>query len=672
MSRFVYAPLALLACQACFALPSTPVILISVDTLRADHLSCYQPGRKPAPHIDALAKKGTLFSQVSTPFPLTLPAHTALLTSTYPFTNGVQDNGIPLKPSVATLAAILKNAGYKTAAFVSSFVLDRRFGLNRGFDVYDGPIDLHNKATAGPVERKRPGAQTVEAATQWVEHNSSSPFFLFLHLYDLHLPYDLPQDPALRHGETGYSAELAYEDRVLGDFMAFLEHRGLLDKALIVFTSDHGEGLGEHGESTHGYFIYQSTLHVPLIFHWPSAFTRFPRERVDDAASLLDVAPTILDAAGLPRPGEMRGRTLIGTASAGGVYSESLYARYHFGCATIRSLRAGQYKYIESPKPELYDLSADPNELKNLYEQQRSKATSMGEQIAAVRASSPPVQSAKTGSPKPDTVDALRSLGYLSGSAGSHRPETRIDPKDRIADFERFVSAISLAASGRLAESDSLLRPLAGKFPDVSDIRINLGLNRQRQSDYAGAVREFKHAVEQAPSDAESHYELGFCYFRLGQSDNAIQELKAALAIEPWYTRADEALAEIYLQKRDSAQARTYLNHLLSVDPSSYAAHYNLGIFAAMGQHWSEAEEHILSALHADPGSAEAHNTLGMIYLQRGDLEPARRQFEETIRLQPNLGSAHYNLAMVYQKQGKTDAAEQELRAAKAAAGSGK
>lgn len=669
MPRFVYLALAVLAGQACYALPSTPVILISVDTLRADHLSCYQAGRRPTPHIDALAKEGTLFSQVSSPFPLTLPAHAALLTSTYPFTNGVQDNGVPLPSSAVTLATVLKNAGYKTAAFVGSFVLDRRFGLSRGFDVYDGPIDLHNKATAAPLERKRPGAQTAEAAMQWVERNSTTPFFLFLHLYDLHLPYDLPQDPALRHGETGYTAELAYEDRVLGDFLAFLERRGLLEKALIVFTSDHGEGLGDHGESTHGYFLYQSTVHVPLLIHWPSAFTRFPHERVDQAASLLDVAPTILDAIDLPRPAEMRGRTLIAAGGAGEVYSESLYARNHFGCAAIRSLRAGQYKYIEAPKPELYDLSTDPNELRNLFEQQRSKATSMGEQIAALRAASPSGNSTKPPSPKPDAVDALRSLGYLSGSAGSGRAESRVDPKDRIADFEQYVSAIALASSGKLAESSSSLRTLRDKLPDVVDIRINLGLNQQRLGDYAGAASEFKQAIELVPADAEPHFGLGFCYFRLGQSDDAIRQLKAALAIEPWYTRADEALAEIYIQKKDFPQARAYLNHLLSVDPNSYAAHYNLGIFAALEKNWSEAQQHMLSALHADPGSAEAHNTLGGIYIQRGDLEAARRQFEETIRLQPNLASAHYNLALVFQKQGKTDAAEQELRAAKAADG---
>jgi choline-sulfatase len=667
--RIRYFFLAALVCQACFAAPSTPVILISVDTLRADHLSCYQAGRRPTPHIDSLAKGGTLFSQVSTPFPLTLPAHTALLMSTYPFANGVEDNGIPLKPSATTLATVLKGAGYRTAAFVGSFVLDRRFGLDRGFDAYDGPLDVHTKASDTPVERKRPGSHVAQAAMQWLEHNSGAPFFLFLHLYDLHQPYDRPSNPALRHGETGYSAELAYEDGVIGDFLAFLEKRGLTQKALIVFTSDHGEGLGEHGESTHGYFIYQSTLHVPLMMHWPAGFGRMPRPRVDDPASLLDVTPTILDALGVSRPSEMKGRSLI-AGGAAEVYSESLYARKHFGCAVLRSLRAGAYKYIETPKPELYDLASDPNELRNLFEQQRAKAGAMSSRIAAIRAAVPAATS-QAAPPKPDTIARLRSLGYASGSSSSTR-ESTVDAKDRIADFERYYTALTLASAGRLAESDRLLRDVRTKAPDVVDVRVSLGMNLRRAGDYENAAREFGGAIEQDPSNAEAHFELGFCYFHLGKGDDAIREFKTALSLESWYTRADEALAELYIQKKDYAQARVHLNHLLSIDPASYAGHFNLGIFAAMESNWSEAEAQMQAALRADAGSLEAHSTLGNIYLQRGDLDRARQQFTEAIRLRPNFAPAHFGLGMVLQKQGKPDEAAAEFRAAQSAEGAHK
>ena len=327
LSRLGYLSAAMLACAAGNAQPSTPVILISVDTLRADHLGCYQAARQSTPHIDSIAKNGTLFSQVSALVPLTLPSHVALFTSTYPFANGVEDNGVPFNAGT-TLATVLKKNGYRTAAFVGSFVLDRRFGLSRDFDVYDSPFDLHNKTVADAGDLKRPGAQVAAAAMHWLDQNANAPFFLFLHLYDLHTPYDLPPETRLRHGESGYEAELAYVDRVLGDFLAFLERRGLLNKSLIVFTSDHGEGLNEHGESTHGYFVYESTLRVPLIFRWPAGSKRVSPDRIAEPASLLDVAPTILDALGLPRSKEMRGRSLIAREERGrNLFGESLCAQ---------------------------------------------------------------------------------------------------------------------------------------------------------------------------------------------------------------------------------------------------------------------------------------------------------------------------------------------------------
>ena len=657
------------ALLALFSLPvaaaSTPVILISVDTLRADHLGCYQSGRRQTPHIDTLAKSGTLFSQINTPFPLTLPAHVALFTSTYPFVNGVEDNGIPLKAGATTLATVLKTAGYRTSAFIGSFVLDRRFGLSQGFDVYDGPLDLHNKSAEGPVEHKRPGDQVTEAAKHWLSENSSGPFFLFLHLYDLHAPYSLPANPSLRHGETGYQAELTYVDNLLGDFFAFLDKRGLLQESLIVFTSDHGEGLQDHGESSHGYFVYQSTLHVPLIIHWPVGSKHAAQSRMDDPASLLDVAPTILDAIGVAKPGAMQGRSLLQSVTNEEVYSESMYARNHFGCAGLLSMRSGEYKYIDAPKPELYDLAADPNEQRNLYEQQRTRADGLRERIVALRKGMPAVSN-DSPAPSAETSNALRSLGYLSGPGP--RINSHVDPKDRISDFETYSRALGLLSAGRLAESNTLLASLKAKLPNIVDIETSLGSNQQRLGDDSRAVQEFTRAIELAPSSAAAHFELALSYMRLKRANDAIRELQTALAIEPWYTRADETLAQIYVQQKEFPQAREHLRHLLSVDPNSYPAHYNLGIFAAMEKDWSEAQFQMQSALQVDPSSAEAHNTLGGIYLQQGQLELAQKEFENAIHLQNNLAQAHYNLGMIFQQQGKAALAAQEFRAAQQSA----
>jgi len=661
--RFRHFALAILACSSGWAQPFTPVILISVDTLRADRLGCYDVTRRLTPHIDALAAKGTLFSQISTVVPLTLPSHAALFTSTYPFANGVEDNGVPLGPAGATLAAVLKKHGYRTAAFVGGFVLDRRFGLNRGFDVYDSPFDLHNKAVVDVGDLKRPAAQVVAAASSWLEQNLRAPFFLFLHLYDLHTPYDLPKDPHRPRGQTGYDAELVYVDTVLGSFLTSLNRLGLLERALVVFTSDHGEGLGDHGERTHGYFLYQSTVHVPLVIHWPAASRRIREAHVDEPASLLDVTPTILDAIGVGQPNGMIGHSLVRAMPREEVYSESLYARNHFGCAALRSIRTGRYKYIDAPKPELYDLSADPREVQNLYEGHKRTAAALRERMGAILAVSK-AGSNQTRSPAPETVNALRSLGYLSGTTASSRLESRVDPKDRMQDFELCGRANALASAGRLAESSAILEKLRDKLPDIVDIRISLALNQQSLGQQADAARELRRALEQAPFNALAHFDLGLSYFRLNLTGEAVRELQAALTLEPWYTRAEELLAMIYLQQKDYTGASKHLEHILSIDPDNYAAHYNLGVLATLAKDWSEAERQVQSALRTDAVSAEAHNTLGSIYLQRGEFDKACQELDKAIGLQPNFASAHYNLALVFRKQGRDQEAKREFEAA--------
>jgi len=398
--------------------------------------------------------------------------------------------------------------------------------------------------------------------------------------------------------------------------------------------------------------------------HWPEISKYMAQKRVDEPASLLDVAPTILSAVGVPRPKEMQGRNLITLKGAEPIYSESLYARKHFGCAALRSLRLGRYKYIDAPKPELYDLGTDPGELHNVYDRQRSTAAALREQIAAVRASSPTARSGVRERPDALAMAALRSLGYLSGSTPSSRVESNIDPKDRIADFEEFGRASALASAGRMAESTALLEKLHHKLPDIPDILVSLGLNQERAGRYTDAVRNFTRVVVQDPADARAHFDLALCYHRLNESDSAIKELRAALAIEPWYTRAEELLSDIYLQRREYGQARANLEHILSVDPGDYTAHYDLGVLAAMQENWTEAQQQVLSALRTDSDSAEAHNTLGSIYLRRGELDRAQTELKQAIHSQPNFASAHYNLALVLEKKGQKDNAAEELKTA--------
>lgn len=651
----------------------TPVILVSVDTLRADRLSSYGCRQIRTPHIDALTQGGTLLSQVSALVPLTLPSHVSLLTSTYPFANGLEDNGEHLQSDAVTLTTILKSRGYRTAAFVGGFVLDRRFGLNQGFDDYDSPFDLRQHSGTDPGDIKRLGQDVAHAATSWLEQNSSGPFFLFLHLYDLHTPYTLPPSVRARYPGPGYQAELEYVDDVLGNFWEFLQQRGIFEKTLILFTSDHGEGLGDHEENTHGYFIYQSTLHVPLIIHWPAATGPYPA-RIAEPTTLLDVAPTILQFLGIPRPPQFQGRSLLSLLTKGSnsgteeVYSESLYGHKHFGVAALRSLRIGRYKYIEVPKPEFYDLEKDADEKVNLYFRHKAMALEFRGRLRSLRTRYKPSQHAGQQALSPEAVELLSSLGYISGS-GNHSAaqETGADPKDRIVDYEKYGAALALASRGSLAEANDLFKDLLAEHPDLWDVHITLGLNLQKLGRHREAVESFRKVLKAEPLNVLAHFDLGVSYFALGQLDDAEKELRATLALAPYYTRADEALGAICMQRNDYDGAISHYRHILVFAPDDYTAHYNLGVLGALKGQWEQGERHLHLALQADPQSSEALNALGSFYLERGDLDQARERFIEAVRLEPNFAGAHYNLGLVYRRQNKIPDAIREFRQALAA-----
>jgi len=650
-----------------------PIILVSVDTLRADHLGCFGSKLRSTPRIDALVKGGTTFAAVNSQVPLTLPSHVSLLTSTYPMSNGVRDNGERLDAGAVTLAAVLKSNGYRTGAFVGSFVLDRRFGLDNGFDYYDSPFDLSTSKGKGFDEVKRPGDEVVNAAERWIDQNSGQPFFAFVHLYDLHAPYQLPPLRGARPGEGGYEAELNYVDAALGRFWDFLTKRGLFEKSLIVFVSDHGESLREHGENTHGYFVYQCTLWVPVIFHWPAYSTQFP-SHVDEPASLTDVAPTIVQFIGFQAPRQFQGRTLPGlssrdSSSAGReIYGESQYGYHHFDVSGLSCLRVGQYKYIDAPRPELYDLAQDPAETRNVWAMRQSLAVSYRERLLAFQNRFQSARTASAEAVEPEVAERLRSLGYVALSGPQLRATgSAIDPKDRIADYEKYGHANSLAKSGRWAEANVILEELLKHDSKLQDVRISLGLNQQKLHLDSEAVKTFRQVLKDEPLKALAHFDLGVSYLRLHQINEAVKEFEATLAITPAYTRADEALATVWLQRKDYVQGRQHLEHILSVDPGDFSGHYNLGTLDMMEGRWDEGLKHLQLALNVNPQSPDAHNALGSLYLQQGDLNHAREEFEEAARLRPEFASPHYNLGLIFSREKKTTDAMREFRLALAA-----
>ena len=640
------------------------IILISVDTLRSDRLSCNVPTAPPTPNIDKLCRGGTAFSQASSMVPLTLPSHVSMLTSTYPFVSGVEDNGDRLAPGTLTLAATLRSRGYRTAAFLGGFVLDKRFGLDQGFDTYDSPSASLSSGSTDPGDIKRKGEAVAEAGEQWLNANADRPFFLFLHIYDLHTPYNLSAAEKAKYGE-GYNGELGYIDHVIGDFLTYLVSHDLVNKSLIVFTSDHGEGLGDHGESTHGYFIYQSTLHVPLIIHWPAGEAPMPA-RVDAPATLLDVSPTILDALRLSVPQAMEGKSLLAAAaSPGDIFSESIYPQKHFGTSALASLRSGHYKYIEAPRPEFYDLAQDPGELTNLYASKASVASAYRERLNQLRLLYKPRAQGTQNALSPEAIERLHALGYLTGRNTAPTPaSSAIDPKDRIVDYEKYGQAIYLASLGHLDESNADLKAILARDPDLSDVRLTLGLNEQRMGKDAEAVEQFRTVLAADPTSAIAHLDAGISNYNLHQFDAAEKEFNAALAISPGYAKAEIFLARTLAQKGELDQAAAEFQQVLQQTPGSYEAYDGLGTLAAMRGDWDESERQLQAALAIEPAAAQTHNTLGGVYLRKGEIDSARSQFEEAVRLRPDYAAAHYNLGVVFVALKELDAARSEFQKA--------
>ncbi|MGH9448610.1 MAG: tetratricopeptide repeat protein, partial [Terriglobia bacterium] len=373
-------------------------------------------------------------------------------------------------------------------------------------------------------------------------------------------------------------------------------------------------------------------MHVPLIFHWPNNAARFPKS-IDDPVSLIDVAPTILQFLDIPAPVQFQGHSLLSGIKKGSlgeegpVYSESLYGYYHFGVAPLRGLRLGRYDFIAAPKPELYNLNNDPNEMHNLYPQRHALAASLRQQLDGIIARYRSRQVAHRVL-SPEAVSLLQSLPYIaSGDNISRRPETGVDPKDRIVQFEEYGKALILASRGRLSESNGILQGLVSIYPDLTDVRLALGLNLQKAGQHAEAIQNFQKVLSKDPTNVLAHFDSAVSYYALRRFPQAVQEARATLALAPYYTRADSLLGTTWLQEHQYARAWANFKDILTYAPKDYVANYNLGVLAAIEQNWGTAERYLLTAVETEPDSPDARNTLGSVYLRHGDLSQAQTEF---------------------------------------------
>jgi len=519
----------------CLGAKSAPVVLISIDTLRADHLGSYGYRRIHTPNIDSFAEGGTLFTNIESQVPLTLPSHTSLLTSTYPFENQIEENAERLPAGVVTLASVLQSHGYQTAAFIGSVFLESEMGLDKGFDLYDSPFHfeafspLSGSMFFGGVGRnqtavrdRRDGALVLAAARRWLRAHRGASVFAFVHLFDLHKPYI----------RGGYDQELAYTDKILGAFKQMLMDDGWWQRSLVVLLSDHGESLGEHGEDSHGYFIYESTLRVPLLIHWPDG-SGARTSRDTRPGGLIDVAPTILDSLHVEAPPSFEGRSLLSASRTGGVYSESLYAYDGFGWSPLRAWRQGGYKYIDAPSPELYNLAADPREQTNLYAKESARAAALKLDLRKLLAAHAPKQPASPETVSPRTLALLASLGYLSGGRRSAAIGPLPDPKDRLPEYRLYEDAQTALYNRRLEAAAQILRRILARDPHNTLARRDLGGTYVEQHLYTKARDCFEQVITAAPDDYMAQFELGLADKHLGLTQQAREHLQAACKVAP-------------------------------------------------------------------------------------------------------------------------------------------
>ncbi len=555
------------ACRGC------NLLLVTIDTLRADRIGAYGSAAGLTPHLDRLASEGIRFTRAYSAAPLTLPSHATILTGVSPPVHGVRANGIArLGPRLPTLATVLRAAGYRTGAFVGSFVLDARFGLNRGFDVYD---DRYGEKHAGDAAEfaERRGEEVIKPAIAWISGNTSTPWFAWVHLYDPHEPYRAPESFASRF--QPYDAEVAYTDAVLGHLLDSLRSSGQLDRTLVVVAADHGESLGEHGERTHGVFAYDVTMRVPWIV-W--AGTRLRAATIDHLIRLVDLAPTALDLLNVPAPSEFEGRPAQ-TGEERSAYIEAMDANLTRNWAPLTGIVRGPWKLIELPRPELYDVDRDPSEQSNLFDKDPERARTLS---ALLRDMTTTLASKATAASQ-TTLSAearqrLQALGYTASSAD---PGQRVytdadDPKTLIGPANELQRAVAQFNAGDRAPAMAAVRSIAQQHP-LFTTAFGMLANMQRQSgDLRGAIATLDDVVRRGIADPSVMVVLAGYLQEAGDGEKAVSLLEAVVASRPDYAEAYNSLGVINMRMGRHDRARTALQKVIELDPTSAKAYENL------------------------------------------------------------------------------------------------
>ena len=646
------------------------VILITIDTLRSDHVSCYGDSQVETPNIDRLAGEGVRFSNAASTVPFTLPAHSSIMTGTYPPRHGIRENvGYFLGDDPPTIAQSLQAAGRETGGFVSAFVLDSRWGIGRGFDRYFDDFDLSEFENPNLGSVQRSGDQTIAEALRWLDaRQQESPFFLWLHLYDPHDPYTPPEPFASQYRGRPYQGEVAYTDSLIGNFRSALEERAVFDRSLVILTADHGEGLGDHGEQFHGYFVYDTTIRVPLIIRFPGAAAR--GEVIDHPVSHIDLLPTVLETIGLPVPTDAQGASLLPLVGGGmmtserEVYSESFYPLLHYGWAPLRSLRTERYKLIAAPRPELYDLVDDRKETHNLFAADPEEAAELEERMQRLRQemeSDAPSAGAATEVDQA-TIDRLRALGYMAGSGGvsveEEEERPRADPKDTIDIHQMIMATQSQIGRGETDEAAVLLGRVLERDPNIIDAHQMLGQIASSESRYDDSVEHYQNALALDGDHKASLFGLAMAYRKLGRDGDAIPGFERLFDLSHRDVKVAIQLSELYEEAGRIDDAAAVLDQVSGQQDLPAMLYNQLGELRVLQGRPGEAVPLFDTAIAANADLPNPYFNLAVLYEENGDLDRAITMYERNIERAPKNYQSQFNLGRLY--GGRGDVARQQ------------
>ncbi len=650
MHRWYFSLLVLLVAAkiAAASPPATPnIVLITLDTTRADRMGFLGSKSGLTPNLDDLAKQSAVFERAYAQVPLTSPSHAAILTGTYPQFNHIEDLGSPLAKELPYLPDILHRRGYRTAAFVGAMILDPvnkgAPGFERGFDKYDAGFHRRRPGEERYKSVERRAGDVVDRALAWLSKRPAGPFFLWLHFYDAHDPYDPPEPFKTRYASAPYDGEIAYTDAAVGKFLTALRVRGLYAGATIAVMADHGEAFGEHGEQRHGMFLYDETVHVPLLIKQPA--TRAAGKRVEARVALADVAPTLLQVAGFPVPSAMQGQSLVGwmnsdvrarpapkaeapASAEHPVYSETNYPHKAFGWSMLRSWRTGKYLYVQAPQKELYDQAKDPTAMRNVAADSNAVTGTLESQLMEFQAKTSSEQKEKKAM-DPAQAENLRALGYLASDDSKNSQdadESAIDPKDKIEVANALHEALVCMEQERYDDAILLLQQVTKGEPRSSTGHLELGRALVHVKRYEEALPVLRTAVEKMPNSGMAHFELGLAFVKTGQWDLALPEFQTAVTNSP-----------------KSAQLHFYVAAVLTKLRRS-----------------EEATKEYEAALQIDPGHYQANLIYGRILLSRGDKTRALALLQRAVKAEPESRGAHMYLAEVYDALGQPAKANRE------------